>query len=1043
MKNIKYISASAGSGKTYSLTKVLTEAIQQGKVEPENVILTTYTRAAATEFKEKAKAMLYENGLVTEADRLDQALIGTIHAVAEALIQKYWYVLGLSPKINPIAEEDKAFFKEQSLINLLKEEELAFLNGFAEEFSIKITRSSKIDYQFWKNDLSQILEFATNYSIIDFQPSIEYSKNLTKGLVHGGHHIKVNKDALSDLLDKAEQLNEANESEEQESLRYAIKAQRRYLEQKESNSFTYAKSVLAFLDRLPWEEIQSNKDTVTEGLNNLYSTEEVREKLNHYIDLLFELAERWTVDYENYKKEHHLIDFSDMEKFFDMLLDNKEVAAEIKATYKYVFVDEFQDCSPIQVKIFDKLSEIVDHSIWVGDKKQAIYAFRGSATELTTSVMDIIKENETKGLDGCTTDILDHSWRSCPQIVNFTNEVYAYAFGKKTEEERKEVCLEPVRKDEGKVGFWWFTEPNIPAKSHAIAANIIDLINNGEKPSDIAVLARTNSDLEAVANALREYDVSVFIDEDGLSGAYTVSLVTSILQLIADDKPELPKAQIAFLTEPDYKLERLLDDKLSFNEVGDKEAAFYDDIPLVKKILEERNRYKLQSVSALVESLIVELDLYNVAKKLNDAADSTKILHAIIDAAGAYEEHCAIMHLPSSILGFIAYLDKNNISVPGSTDGVQFFTYYKSKGLEWKTVIVLGCDYDFLEEKLLIKRNYFGTQFIRTAPSTKENLFPEIKISVFPNLFSGNSRIAEEWLPLIRQTERYNFITRKEIEEMKRLMYVAMTRPRDKLILALNGKGKSPKPLVAFQEMGFKLSGDYSGKVCDLFNVGALAELLPNAKLDIEYVHEKEKNTILKLAGKPSNIAVKRDLTPSSMQGGEVKAEMLETGTPITVTGKADSATLGTCIHDIFCVADSKSDKDIADMVKAYGFESNLPKPDEIKKAWEALTSWLTSNYGPAQKQYHELPFKHQLKTGQIVTGSMDFVWETASGCEVVDYKTTNANKEALLNKATDIYVGKYKGQLECYEQALNAAEKKVIAKVLYYPVIGVIVKID
>ena len=132
MKNVKYISASAGSGKTYSLTKALTEAIQQGKVEPEKVILTTFTKAAASEFKEKAKAMLYEHGLVTEADRLDQALIGTIHSVAEALILKYWYVLGLSPKISPIAEEDKAFFKEQSLVNPLKEEELDFLNEFAE-----------------------------------------------------------------------------------------------------------------------------------------------------------------------------------------------------------------------------------------------------------------------------------------------------------------------------------------------------------------------------------------------------------------------------------------------------------------------------------------------------------------------------------------------------------------------------------------------------------------------------------------------------------------------------------------------------------------------------------------------------------------------------------------------------------------------------------------------------------------------------------------------------------------------------------------------
>lgn len=170
MKNVKYISASAGSGKTYSLTQILTQTIKDGKVEPENVILTTFTKAAAAEFKDKAKAMFYANGMVNKADRLDQALIGTIHSVAESFIQKYWYVLGLSPKINPIAENDLDFYKNQSLVNLLEEDEITFLNLFAEEFNIKIIMTNKIDYDFWKNDLSKILEYTKNYQITDYKP---------------------------------------------------------------------------------------------------------------------------------------------------------------------------------------------------------------------------------------------------------------------------------------------------------------------------------------------------------------------------------------------------------------------------------------------------------------------------------------------------------------------------------------------------------------------------------------------------------------------------------------------------------------------------------------------------------------------------------------------------------------------------------------------------------------------------------------------------------------------------------------------------------
>ena len=1039
MKNVKYISASAGSGKTYSLTLALTNAIKNKEVEPENVILTTFTKAAALEFKEKAKAMLYENGMVSEADRLDQALMGTIHSVAESLILKYWYELGLSPKINPIAEEDLDFYRNQSLVNLLNEEDLAFLNQFAEEFNIKVDRGRKINYDFWKGDLSKILEYAKNYQIKDFKPSIAYSKEMTRSLVHSGHHIKVNFDLLEDILNQAQKLNDADDSDDQLSRRRSIETQRRLMKIKNPSSFRYAMEVGAFVKNLPWRELAELKAEFADSLANPYASEEVRESLNKYIELMFRLAEEWNAKYQEYKTEHHLIDFADMEEYFYQLLEKDEVAADIKATYKYVFVDEFQDCSPIQVKIFDKLSEIVDHSIWVGDKKQAIYGFRGSDTVLTTAVMDIVKENEKKGLDGCSTEILGYSWRSLPAIVNFTNAVFEKGF---SNENTEEVHLEPKRDEEaGSVNYWWLAGTNKESRYTALTANIIELISKGEKPSDIAVLARNNDDLTDLATYLRDANVPVYIDEGGQSGADTVSLVAALLQLIADESAELPKAQIAFLTEKDYRLEQIIDDKLEYRMKKNPENLFYDDVALVKALMENRERYKLQSVSALVESLIIELDLFNVAKKLNDNVDTTKLLHAIIDTAKAYEDHCSLLHLPSSIMGFVAYLGEHDISVSGSTEGVQFFTYHKSKGLEWKTVILLGCDKDILNPNKFIKRNILGTRIIRTSESTKEHLFPEVKISVFPNLF-GNSNLPDEWLNPIAASERYASLLESYKEEVKRLMYVAMTRPRDQLIIVLNGRRGKPMPMLTFTQLGYTVAEDFQSGHSDLFGVGVISNKLENADEDIKYNGSKVENLGIKLAGNPVNNAQPRDLQPSSMSGGEVEVEMIEAGTTITVTGKADSSALGTCIHDIFCVAENKKDNDIAEMVKAYGFESNLPKTDEIKRAWEALTAWLTSNYGSAKKQYHELPFKHQLDTAQIITGSMDFVWETDAGCVIVDYKTFPGKKEDLLDENSDFYVGKYKGQLECYENAIIAAGKKVISKLLYYPVVGVIVKI-
>ena len=88
------------------------------------------------------------------------------------------------------------------------------------------------------------------------------------------------------------------------------------------------------------------------------------------------------------------------------------------------------------------------------------------------------------------------------------------------------------------------------------------------------------------------------------------------------------------------------------------------------------------------------------------------------------------------------------------------------------------------------------------------------------------------------------------------------------------------------------------------------------------------------------------------------------------------------------------------------------------------------------------MPFKRKLQTSQFVTGSMDFVWECDKGFVIVDFKTFPGKKEELSNKNSDFYVGKYKGQLDSYEDALTADGKTVLAKLLFYPMVGAIVKI-
>ncbi|MDE6339725.1 MAG: UvrD-helicase domain-containing protein, partial [Muribaculaceae bacterium] len=176
MNNITYINAGAGSGKTYTLTELLSGALGEKKVRPDEVILTTFTVKAANDFKEKSKAKLFEKGLFEEANMLDGALIGTIHSVAYAIISKFWYFLGLPPKPQIMTEDDGDVYRAQSLGSLPTKAELDFLKEFAEQFEIKDPNSSNIDYDFWQSHLNAIIGFTTNYEISCYDKSRELSK---------------------------------------------------------------------------------------------------------------------------------------------------------------------------------------------------------------------------------------------------------------------------------------------------------------------------------------------------------------------------------------------------------------------------------------------------------------------------------------------------------------------------------------------------------------------------------------------------------------------------------------------------------------------------------------------------------------------------------------------------------------------------------------------------------------------------------------------------------------------------------------------------
>lgn len=128
MKNVEFINAGAGSGKTHTLTNTLVNHLSkdENRYKPSEVILTTFTDMAAAEFHEKTREALLKAGLFEEASQLETASIGTVHAVSFGFVKQYWHLLGRGASDNVMSEDDRMFYINQSLSNLATNEDILF-----------------------------------------------------------------------------------------------------------------------------------------------------------------------------------------------------------------------------------------------------------------------------------------------------------------------------------------------------------------------------------------------------------------------------------------------------------------------------------------------------------------------------------------------------------------------------------------------------------------------------------------------------------------------------------------------------------------------------------------------------------------------------------------------------------------------------------------------------------------------------------------------------------------------------------------------------
>ena len=1043
----KFISAGAGSGKTYTITTDVAKMVKDHLLNPDQVIMTTFTKAAAQELREKAKKELAKLGLHREAQQMEHALIGTVHSVANTFLTKYWYLLGIMPDAAAMEESELQMYRDHSLRGLLNNDDRAFLYRFTETYDIihKNDGKSGPNYEFWKKDLCQVLDYIQWYNISD--ELLEKSMDTTEGFIkclepkEDNSLIDQAKAVISDVEEALDSLGRQTQKSKNERQRIGSYKNR-----------TLTVEELSDLEAIAKGRCKESENYIrfSASLTALsLFTEDSAADQRKYAALIFRLASRWKKEYRQYKDEHHLIDFNDMEEMFLKLLNEKEVQDDIKSRYTHLYVDEFQDSNPMQVSIFQKLSSLLN-TVYVGDKKQAIYGFRGSDTELTTAIADNIGKDNTEHLE--------HSYRSIEPLVNFSNTIFSQVFSNMTP---KEVKLEMPKENgnttpvEKPLRLW-------PYDGDANLARQIQqlILKENIAPKDIAVLARKNNYLDKLADELRKLQVPVCRESNDIKESRAGRLMKALLTLVNTPFNQLARAEVAYLTEPGYHITKIIEDRLDHLAAEKSYDDYLNDVPILKRLFQLRsfrssdnqeiptNLLGYQSISSLVESLVIELDLYALAHSWENTLAEVTNLQVLIDLAKKYEDSATKLARPATVAGFIDFFTNQQQQGAANEEGVRLYTYHKSKGLEWKVVIMLSLDNDAADATKIATLSMLGCHHRREQQPTAENPNPPMTISLVRNIYGDKKEEKSAVTSRLQPHPLWESVSEHEIAENARLLYVGVTRAREILILAPKEK-QGAVNLSWFRSVGVNnlnmvLNGD---EPQDIFGVGMPFVVERYDSEDNLPWPVQTQNRVHELASNFSPLDNLLYVSPS--KAGDTPHNIVPINDKehrMLVRNKdTEEALMGDFIHQVFCCCDDDiSVEQIVKLRDSYGFtDENMSEPARLLDSWKYLTDTLETRYGKAIKRHHEKPFRHMDSNGHIISGYIDLVWETENAYVVVDYKTCPGNYSLVFNPTSEHFAGRHGDQLDCYQQALEAAgKKKVAARIIYYPVTQFVVEV-
>lgn len=778
------VSAGAGSGKTAVLTERVLEKIKNG-ISLSNLLILTFTKMAAKEMRERIGSKLKENNLFEELSILATADITTFDAYALALVKKYHYYLNLSKNINII---------DSSVIELYKKETLKKM--FEELYNKKDEKFLSLIKEYSVKDDNEIFDYIIllNNKLDLKVNKIEY---LNKYIENNYNQTKVNKD-----VDNYVKL-----------LKKQIDNIRIYLEYIDDNDYMNKlyTTLNPLLESTTYDEIKSNieiKLPIARGVSE--TTKEYKEKISstikeikkitqydneknikdgilktkEFVEVIIDIILKLDKEISDYKKKYDYYEYSDIAGFaIKLVKENLVIREEIKKNLNEILIDEYQDTNDIQEEFISYISN--NNVYMVGDIKQSIYRFRNANPYIFKNKYD----NYSNKKNGIKID-LNKNFRSREEVISNINLMFDKIMDDEIGGANYKVSHQMIFGNMMYTGvgdnkqnnnceiYSYLNDTNYKKEeieAFIIADDIKTKINNGYlafgkeekanrkiKYSDFVILMDNSKNFDLYKKILEYKGIPTTIMKSGsLTEGEVIIVLKNIISLIIKIKERTIDNEFKklFMSIGRSFLFNIDDNALFdyFQNNNFEDSLIYQKTKEISKIIDEI------SIESLLDIIIEKYDIYNKLILIGD-------YHAnILRIEKLKEITNNLVSLNYSIYDYKKYLSdilENNLKIEysineSSENTVKIMTIHASKGLEFNICYFSGLYSKFNIREAINKFSYDNEYGI---------------IIPYKNDFVYNT---------IYHNLSYKDYVIENISERIRLLYVALTRAKEKMIFIL------------------------------------------------------------------------------------------------------------------------------------------------------------------------------------------------------------------------------------------------------------------